>query len=164
MFARSKKGISPVIATVLIIAFTVGVAGIFIMWISPFSQEQMEETSDVAEKQLKCARSVIAINEVKFGTITNITAQYVHGTENLYNFTLSFIDNKRQVLNLNYTSITPQYNDTAGQRFTPGMIVVWNIDTSSLSGTSLQSVFVNALCQKQYPVSNECKAGDPCMK
>ena len=164
MFTRSKRGISPIIATVMIIAFAVGIAGIFIMWVGPFSQRQMEETSDVADKQLKCARSVLEIIEVRYGSTTNITVQYTHGTESLYNFTFSFIDSNRQVLNLNRTQVTPQYNVTTGQAFTPGMMGVWNIDTSSLTGGTLQTAYVNALCQTQYPVSVECKSGDPCMK
>lgn len=160
----SKKGISPLIATILLIAFAVGVAGIFIIWIGPFSEKQMEETSDVAEKQMKCTRSMIEIREVRYGTSSNVTIQYSHGTENLYNFTFVFIDSNANVLNLNRTQITPQYNDTAAQRFTPGMIGLWTIDTSSLTGNSLSSVYVNALCQKEYPVSAVCEAGQACMK
>jgi flagellin-like protein len=160
----SKKGISPLIATILLIAFAVGIAGIFIMWISPFSKERMEDTSDVADKQMKCAKSVMEITEVKYGTTSNITLHYSHGTEYLYNFTMSVIDSNRKVVNLNRTQLTPQYNDTGNQRFSPGMLAVWTVDTSSLTGNELQSVYVNALCQSKYPISAVCESGQACMK
>jgi flagellin-like protein len=164
MFSVSKKGISPLIATILLIAFAVGVAGIFIMWVGPFSEQKMDETGDIADRQLKCTRSVLDIIEVRYGGITNLTVQYTHGTENLYNFSLTFIDSNSKVQNVLSTNITPQYNDTANQKFTPGMVGVWNIDTSSLTGPSLTSVYVNALCQKEFPVSRVCEAGEACMK
>ena len=54
----NKKGISPLIATVLIIGFTVALAAVIMTWGQSFTkniQKQTEETSDV---QIKCATDV----------------------------------------------------------------------------------------------------------
>jgi len=158
-----KKGLSPLIAVVLLIAFTVGIAGLVLTWLGTLSGKQMEKTSEVADKQILCSRSFLDITEVKYGTVSNVTLRYTLGTEDLYNFTLTFIDNTGQYYATPVANVTPQYNDTEGQRFKPGMIAVWNINTSSLTGSSLSRVYVSALCQKIFPVSTECKAGKMCM-
>ena len=162
-FFTNKKGISPVIAVVLLIGFTVAVGAVLINWLGSLSGSHMEKTSEIADKQLKCSRSVFNIERVKFGNVTNVTVSYTHGTENLYDFTITFIDNTADFHNVPVLNMTPQYNDSAGQRFTPGMTAVWNIDTNSLRGTSLDSVHLSALCQKDYPISTECKSGQNCM-
>lgn len=160
----SKKGISPLISVVLLIAFTIAVGGILSVWLTTLATTQTEKTSETAEKQIACAKSFLKIEEVMYGSTTNVTIRYPYGTENLYNFSMTFVDINRQAYTVSIaTNITPQYNDTAGQRFEPGMIGVWNIDTTSLTGGSLTSTYVSALCQKTYPVSAECKSSDACM-
>jgi hypothetical protein len=95
---------------------------------------------------------------------------YEYGTEDLYNFSIAFIDSNRNSYTVNRTSLTPQYNNTAGKMFAPGMMQTWNINitsysanTETLTGATLQSVRVNALCQLSYPISAECKSGQSCM-
>ncbi len=171
----SKKGISPLISVVLLIAFTIAVGGILSVWLTTLSTTQTEETGERFEKQTACSMSRLKIEEVKFnggasGDIANVTVHYDHGTENLYNFTITFIDADRKSYTVSRDLLTPQYNNTAGQRFTPGMVTVWNINITeytnnlnTLTASSLQSVYVTALCQNTYPISAECKAGQSCM-
>jgi flagellin-like protein len=165
-----RKAISPMIATVLLIAFTVAVGGILSVWLTTLTATQTGTTGTAAEKQILCARSVLEISEVKSSLgaadSANVTVFYSYGTENLYNFSITFIDDQR-VSATTFANVTPQYNDTVGQRFEPGMLTVWNINAAqglALGGSSLQSVRVRALCQSTYPVSGECKAGQACMK
>ncbi len=166
----TMKGISPMIAVVLLIAFTVAVGGIISIWLTGLASTQTATTGTAAERQTLCARSVLKITEVtsNLGTsdYANVTMVYEYGTEDLYNFTLSFIDDARNLATINQTALTPQYNDTSGQRLKPGMLVVWHVTPEmglNLGGSSLYSVRVRALCQKDYPVSGECKAGQACM-
>ncbi len=176
-----KKGISPMIAIVLLIAFTVAVGGILSLWLTTLTSTQTTTTGSAAEKQILCARSVLSIEEVTHSVIgsdnlVNVTVVYKYGDENLYNFTLTFIDNARNSFTLNQTrlsEIVVQYNNSAGEQFSPGMMTVWSLNLTdaqsgetgadSLTGTSLQSVRVRALCQTNYPVSGECKSGQSCM-
>ncbi|MBI2579536.1 MAG: hypothetical protein HYW27_01405 [Candidatus Aenigmarchaeota archaeon] len=48
-FLRSKKGISPLIAAVLLIAFTMAIAGIMATWATQFSTQKIEQSSSEAE-------------------------------------------------------------------------------------------------------------------
>src|SRR3989344_7488969 len=47
--SRGKKGISPLIAAVLLIAFTMAIAGIMATWATQFSTQKIEQSSAEAE-------------------------------------------------------------------------------------------------------------------
>ena len=183
LVARSgRKAISPMISVVLLIAFTIAVAGILSLWLTTLASTQTTTTGTAAEKQILCSRSVLELREVTHNVVgtdnlVNITVVYSYGDENLYNFTLAFVDNARKSFTVNQTRLAQmshQYNKTSGQEFSPGAMVVWNLNLTEaqsgaaggdvLTGTSLQSVRVRALCQDDYPVAGECKSGQGCMK
>jgi|TARA_Y100000310_G_scaffold38954_1_gene36543 flagellin-like protein len=54
-----KKGISPLIATVLIIGFTVVLAVLVINWALPFVRNLQETTEESSNTQILCAQDVI---------------------------------------------------------------------------------------------------------
>ncbi|MDD5331843.1 MAG: hypothetical protein PHE43_03420 [Candidatus Nanoarchaeia archaeon] len=54
----NKKGISPLIATVLIIGFTVALAAIIMTWGQSFTKNIQEQTEETANTQLTCTRDV----------------------------------------------------------------------------------------------------------
>ena len=181
----SSKGISAMIATVMLIAFTVAVGGILSLWLTTLTSTQTTTVGSSAEKQILCSRSVLTITEVTSNFQTspsndtfNVTVVYTYGTEDVYYFNLTFIDNLR-----NSITVTP--NISAGKNFNktnpfqPGMMKVFsmNINSSSdlephgqsspnydLAGTSLSSVRIRAICQDNYPLTTECKSGQSCMK
>jgi hypothetical protein len=166
------------IATVLLIAFTVAVGGILSMWLTTLTSTQTTTTGSAAEKQILCSRSVLTIDEVTsslaFSTNNtfNVTVVYTYGTEDLYYFNLTFVDNLRNSITLTpKMSTSKNFNKT--DPFQPGMMYVFSIvanDTSAsvertgnLTGTSLYSVRVRATCQDNYPILAECKSGQSCM-
>ncbi|MDD4877921.1 MAG: CARDB domain-containing protein [Candidatus Nanoarchaeia archaeon] len=53
-----RKGISPLIATVLIIGFTVALAAIIMTWGTTFSKGMQKTTEATTEEQLACAQDV----------------------------------------------------------------------------------------------------------
>lgn len=53
-----KKGISPLIATVLILGFTVALAAIIMTWGTSFTKKMQEQTEETADIQVKCATDV----------------------------------------------------------------------------------------------------------
>jgi len=53
-----KKGISPLIATVLIIGFTVALAAIIMTWGTTFSKSMQKGSEDQANLQMVCAQDV----------------------------------------------------------------------------------------------------------
>lgn len=54
-----RKGISPLIATVLIIGFTVALAAIIMTWGTTFSKGMQKSTEATTEEQLSCAQDVV---------------------------------------------------------------------------------------------------------
>ena len=52
---RNKKGISPLIATVLIIGFTIALALVIFAWGRTFTETLTKETGEKAEQQLSCS-------------------------------------------------------------------------------------------------------------
>jgi flagellin-like protein len=49
MFMKKRKGISPLIASVLLIAFTMAIAGIMATWATTFTRQKMDISSQDAE-------------------------------------------------------------------------------------------------------------------
>ena len=157
-YRKGSKGISPMIATVLLIAFTVAVGGILSVWLTTLTATQTGTTGTAAEKQILCARSVLEITEATYGAsaaASNVTVTYRYGTETLTNFTFYFIDSTRAS-----AKIATENQNTLN----PGDRNVSRITATGLSGSYLQSVRVTALCQTNYPVSGECKYEQACMK
>jgi flagellin-like protein len=72
-----QKGVSPLIATVLLIAFTVGVAGIIVTWVTSFSTSTTQRVSQQADIQVICSYGSINLRSLRFansqlsGTIEN---------------------------------------------------------------------------------------------
>ncbi len=61
-----QKGLSPLIATVLLIAFTIAVAGLVSNFLIGFSETQTEETTDRASQDISCAYSGLFIREAEY--------------------------------------------------------------------------------------------------
>jgi hypothetical protein len=156
------KAVSPFIATVLLIAFTIGVAGIVGTFIYRMVSTQSGETSSSSDKQVKCGSSVLEINEVKtdsdFSPV-NVTFTYINGNENLYNFTVYIIDTSTHSI-YSTSTLPPSY--TQSSPLLPGRQTFWSIGTSGLSG-GLFSVRIQGLCQQNYIISATCESGDECM-
>ena len=152
-----SKAISPMIATVLLIAFTVAVGGILSLWLSSLASTQTETTGAAAEKQVLCARSVLTVDEVDYSTTANanVTVSYTYGTENLTAVNIYFIDSKRASYNKSQTGTS--------YSISPGEIRTYAVTSTGLTGAEFQDVKIVATCQSTYPVSGECKAGQGCM-
>lgn len=60
------KGISPLIATVLLIAFTVAVAGIVSLWVTSFAKTATQQTENKSLTQITCAYGAISLSDVNF--------------------------------------------------------------------------------------------------
>jgi len=64
-----KKGVSPLIATVLLVGFTIALAALVMTWGQSLFQKTVEQTSELASSQMKCVQEV-GIDITK-ATITN---------------------------------------------------------------------------------------------
>ncbi len=81
----NKKAISPLIATVLIIGFTVSLTAVVMTWGKGFITEKTQETSESAETQMRCInleftadKACITGNNVQL-TLRNMKSERIDG-------------------------------------------------------------------------------------
>jgi len=85
------KGISPLIATVLLIAFTIAVGGLISIWLTGFTQTTTQSVGSQASNQITCANGGLSLSSLSYcngylaGKITN------QGTVSLGNLSLTVI-------------------------------------------------------------------------
>ena len=60
------KGLSPLVATVLLIAFTVGVGGLISVWITGFTQTSSKIVSKDAEDRIICSNGAIDLSNLRY--------------------------------------------------------------------------------------------------
>jgi len=77
------KGISPMIAVILLIAFTVAIGGILSVWLTSVTQTQTSTAGSYAEKVSKCAGVFLAIKNITPINGNQITFQVSHESGNL---------------------------------------------------------------------------------
>lgn len=73
----NKKGISPLIATVLLIGFVVAVAAVVMLWGKGFVKERAEKEGALSQAQLECNLIEIEINDDL--SVTNIGSRTIDG-------------------------------------------------------------------------------------
>lgn len=62
------KGVSPLIATVLLISFTVAVAGIIATWITQFASTTSQTVSKQSDTEITCAYGSVNIRSLKYSS------------------------------------------------------------------------------------------------
>ena len=72
------KAISPMIAVILLIAFTVAIGGILSVWLTSVTQTQTSTTGSYAEKVSKCAGVSLSIKNITPITNNQITFRVSH--------------------------------------------------------------------------------------
>lgn len=161
------KGLSPLLATIFVIAFTVGVAGILSVWLTGFATTQTQTVGSSGEKLSKCASSVIEVSSVRIycGIIpslisnvsyANVTVRNKAGSEILYNVTLTFISKGLQ------NRTTPSSNTLL-----PGDSISLALQNINSTGNVLipcpfDIVRAVGLCQNTTTIADECKFGESC--
>ncbi len=147
------KAISPMIAVVLLIAFTVAVGGILSVWLSTLAQTQTSTVSSGTEKQVKCSASALKISEVRYPTGTgnanvNVTVVYDSGRETLSNITVE---------------ITARGNISIAN--STGAVQPGEARSVSIAANfPPELVSARGLCQGAVPIIGTCKSGESCMK
>lgn len=131
------KAVSPMIATILLIAFTVAVGAILNQWLSSTSNSLQGTTGAQANNVTKCAGASINIDSVSINNLTrfsNPSAQTVSSIQ------LIVTDGST------LWTITPQ-NTSLG----PGLTAMANVYKGSNN-----SVTATGLCMSSVPVSSKC--------
>ncbi|MBI4168121.1 MAG: hypothetical protein HY515_04130 [Candidatus Aenigmarchaeota archaeon] len=156
-----RKGLSPLIASVLLVAFTMAVAAIIVTWITGFTQQQTSNIGTRGERQVLCGYSVLSVDRDDVsatGTNFNVTVTYSGGTEtlNITGFTL------RDANGVTYTNITPLGSSATGLNWAVGesrKFINYNLTNNAVipGGVALAEFKVTGLCQSQYVVTGTVK-------
>jgi len=141
------KGISPLVATVLLIAFTIGIGGIISVWISGFTQTSSQIVSKEGQAQLLCSNGAIDVRNLKYcnNNISGIIRN--SGRVAIGNITL-------QTVFTNASLITHALNDTgtggsASGNFLalkPGQIFSFNVSIGGSSSNTYDRIWIYTNC------------------
>ncbi|MBI2085190.1 MAG: hypothetical protein HYT71_01615 [Candidatus Aenigmarchaeota archaeon] len=141
----NRKGLSPLIASVLLVAFTMAVGAIIINWITGFTQQQTT------------GYSVLTIDNSEVnvvGSVINVTVTYAGGTEilNITGFSV------RDANGVTYTNATILTNLAANETRnwavgTQNKFVNYILTGTVPAGVAWSELRVTGLCQSQYAVT-----------
>ncbi|MDI6806800.1 MAG: hypothetical protein QMD14_03225 [Candidatus Aenigmarchaeota archaeon] len=86
------KGISPLIAVVLLIAFTIVIGGILLLWARGFVGEPLLEAKERAEEEIECAYGYIELSDLEYCEPPKLLGSIINrGTIKLKNLTIFVI-------------------------------------------------------------------------
>ncbi len=142
----NTKGVSPLIASIILIGFVVAVAAMISPWFTGLTKSKMYEVEEGSEGQIDCVFSSIDFDSSDISYNLSGSTDWVNitldntGTVSLYNFEVSLtVDGNTKIYSpMPYSQKTSSSPLEAGSR----MILITNI-TDNLSGT-LQKVRVVA--------------------
>lgn len=148
------KGISPLIATVLLIAFTVAVAGLLSTWLTGFTSQSTKQVSESSSTTLSCSYGGVSFGSLKFSSGTSTIAGNIEntGTVSLGNISIQVIyANKSISTYLLCLSGGVGSNCTAkNMSISPRDLVTFNVSTSSTYDT----IRVSTNCSSVYDTAN----------
>ena len=104
-----KKGLSPLLATVMLIALTLSVVGLIGSWFVSMSRSQMEEIEEGGEKQIECTNALLDIVSV---ICSNNTEELKIGVNNIGQINLYDFSTFVEVNNTFYQNSTGGPNST----------------------------------------------------
>jgi flagellin-like protein len=135
MFKRldMRKGISAIIATVLLIAFTVAVAGILSSWLTSFTTSSTQTVKSQSDAELTCSYGGISLSSLKYsggylsGNIDNTR------TISLGGLTIQIIFTNKTIQNVKLcsTGTTTVSCSISNASLSPRETTTFNITTTS---------------------------------
>ena len=108
MVKKDRKGISPLIATVLIIGFTVALAAMIITWANKYIRGTTTESEEDIQRALKCATDLnFKVNNISCGGVSG-------GDRSITIENNGLVDIKSFITRTHYANGTIITNETAG--------------------------------------------------
>ncbi len=140
---KASKGISTLVASVLLVAFTVAAFGIIMTWGTDFISSTTSDVSDQTDKDMDCIYAGLSVAKLKYcnhylsGTIEN-TEMY---TLNNITLTVAFLNGTSQNMKLNNTygqflSLSPGELEAFNQTIGGSNYELIRISTSTCPGVS----------------------------
>ena len=141
------KGLSPLIATVLLIAFTVGVGGMISLWITGFTQTTTKITGTEGERQVICSNGAIDLTSIRYcgNNISGIIRN--NGRIIIGNITV-------QTIFVNASSITNALSDTGlggatsgnALALRSGQVFSFNVSIGASSSGAYDRIYLYTNC------------------
>ncbi len=97
----SNKGLSPLIALVIVVAITLAISGVIANWSNVFVRERVEDVSDTAGDKIKCQNAAMRIKDGELNTTSQKVTVTAENTG-----TIQLTDFEFDVLLTNGTSIS----------------------------------------------------------
>jgi flagellin-like protein len=131
-----RKGISPLIASVLLIAFVMAIASIFATFATNVVDQPRQETVERSQQLTQCSNAIVEVEE---GNVSGVTLRQSQGDSPVANLSVIFQFNDSTAPIQNYTQI-----DTRR-----GITEVNSGISADTTGTSLSSVTVSIVDQDE---------------
>lgn len=143
-----NKGISPLIATVLLIAFTVGVAGIISTWLTGFTQQSTKQVGEQSNIEVTCSYGGISLSSLRYGSNTMAGNIENTGSISLGNITLQIIYSNKTVDKYTLCLVSAVGNNCTTANISIGAreLITFNVSTSS----TYDKIRVYTNCSKVY--------------
>jgi flagellin-like protein len=142
------KGISAIIASVLLIAFTVAVGGILSVWSTTLTTTQTQTVGNQTGGQIVCSPALI-IDEARATTNVGLNITYHNAGNQVITNVKVWARNTTGGI-----SSTPTSNLASGEMNLTAVIISGTIDLARVTGT----------CANVVAVSAECTPADRCWK
>lgn len=140
-----KKAISPLIATVLLIAFTMTVAVLVQNFFTGFFSTQQSSTTEKATASLNCAYAKLKINSISYnGTSTMLKTRITNENQNSKDSALANITFSLIMRDGTSTSYGASCN-CADESLYPGDTKVYS-NASVTGGCNITAVYVSSSC------------------
>ncbi|MBI2084665.1 MAG: hypothetical protein HYT70_03595 [Candidatus Aenigmarchaeota archaeon] len=143
------KGLSPLVATVLLIAFTVGIGGLISVWLSGFTQTSTGIVRKEGEHQVICSNGALDISNLRYcnNNISGIIKN--NGRITLGNITV-------QIVFLNSSQVSFALNDTSGNYLVlkPSQLGTFN---QTIGGTNYDKIWIYSNCSA---VTDQAESSD----
>lgn len=140
--SQRKKGISPLIASVLLIAFTMAIAGIMATWATNFSREKLAETNSEAD----CV-AALDISQLEFHADGTVSVKIQNLSKRLN------LTGLRAIVEYEDTTKNKQYllsNYNISDPLEPTSIAFFSVNTG-ITEKPKQLEVVSSNCPKQTP-------------
>jgi len=136
-----KRGISPLIATVLLVAFTLAVAGVYQGWIMTFTSKTTKEVGEHSEKRVTCTYGGIALDDLRYNKTT---------------FNISGTAENTDVIPLGDLSLEIFYNDASREKYDlnftlePDERNIFNLYVVKMNTTNYDKIRLITNCSDVY--------------
>ena len=157
-----RAGVSPLIATVLVIALVIALAGLIVPWVYQFAQKTTNETQGIAQQDIICQGAGFELDTSYgnngllwnfTGTSDTLSARITNtGTNvNLYNFTFQVTFNETSAIAVRDFEGNSTSNVLKSDPLKPGRSAIIHASISSdQSGTPVYIKLVNEACPKVF--------------